>query len=124
MSNDQITADATLEGCFAQHRFTVGRASVRLTAEDRAVREALRFTDRESYLAWVAAWKAAYRRVADEIRAQRRIMRDPAAGDLDRGAAMSRRHSGRIAAFNLLVLRHAGKAESRRRRDACRAAAA
>jgi hypothetical protein len=49
-----------------------GEKSRREESEAAALAEALTFTTRDDYLAWVADWKAAYAETADRIRALKR----------------------------------------------------
>lgn len=60
------------------------------------------FSDRGSYLAWVASWKAAYGDTVARIRSER------AEGRRWRGKSLG------LAAHNLLVVRRAAKAEAAR----------
>ena len=99
--------------------FNLSRHS-RLDDGEATVHPALTFTDRESYLAWVAAWKTSWHAAVAEIREAKRIRRDKEKADSDRFQAQMERLRLRVLAFNHLQIRRAGKlrsAQAERRRD-------
>ena len=69
------------------------------------VHETFVWTDRESYLAWVAAWKLELKAHIVEIRAQKAIRRDKTQTIEARAQANSTRQSLRVQCFNLFLLR-------------------
>lgn len=66
--------------------------------------------DGTSWRTWRATWREAYKAIAVDIRSTRARMRDGALSSEDRSAAQSRRHSGRVAAANMMLLLTAAKA--------------
>ena len=93
----------------------------RLTADDPALRPFLTYTDRDSYLAWVASWKAQYRALSATIRAEKREWR-AAGSNIPRPLQISRRDHTRIAR-TALALRAAGKIDSWARAQAAKSVA-
>lgn len=75
-------------------------ASKRLDPAEHDLQPLLGFFDRDSYLAWVASWKSAFKDTVADIRTER------AEG------CRSRRESLRVQAHNLLVVRRAAKTEA------------
>jgi len=86
-------------------------ARTRLDEEDLPD-ELFPWTDRDSYLAWVAEWKAELKLKITEIRRSKAIMRDPERSDTDRAVAQSDRHYLRIETANMFLLRRIGKERS------------
>ena len=84
----------------------------RLEAEEAVVHPALTFTDRESYLAWVATWKLSWHATVAAIRAAKRIRGDKSKPDSDRHHAQWERLGLRVVAFNHLQIRKAGKSRA------------
>ena len=90
-----------------------------LKEDSSSIKDYLTYSDRESYVAWRASWKAAYKSTSQKIRelkAQRKLKNRPAnvslvtvLGDLWRQQNIAR---------SLLVIRKAGKEDSRARRAA------
>lgn len=88
-------------------------AYARLADDDKKIVEAVSaFEDRESYLAWVRAWKQAWHETVAKIRQAKKDRKDPKEGCY----AASRRQALRIVAYDLLVVRHAGKIRAARLR--------
>jgi hypothetical protein len=90
----------------------------RLEDDEAAVNTALTFTDRGSYLAWVAAWKASWHATVAAIREAKRIRRDKTREDCERFSAQWERQSLRIVAFNHLQVRKAAKVRAFQARTA------
>lgn len=81
---------------------------------DEALASHIDLASRESYLAWVAEWKALYRAVAGEIRGHKRDRKTP---DVETAALEHfQRERKRHLARTLLALRHYGKRASWRRK--------
>jgi len=88
---------------------------------DSSFAEFFFYQDRESYLAWVAQWKALYRALSAEIRQQKRAVRKA-----DNDATWQQRHAlwqNQRLARALLALRAAAKRDSWQRATAVRAGA-
>jgi hypothetical protein len=81
----------------------------RLGDGDAAAHPALAFSGRDSYLAWVGAWKASWHATVAAIREAKRVRDASGTADGERSLAQEERHGLRILAFNLLQLRRAGK---------------
>lgn len=97
------------------------KVAERLTADDPKLVPFLTYTDRDSYLAWVAAWKEEYRLTSGAIRIEKRQWR-AAGSDIPWPLQVSLRDHRR-AARSLLALRAAGKRDSSARARAARVAA-
>ena len=94
-----------------------------LTSEDFA--SFLAYTDRASYLAWVAEWKAVYADLSKQIRADKTECRQMQRCGNERASSMQVRLVDEgISARMLLALRHVAKVDSWSRATAARAAAA
>lgn len=89
-----------------------------LAADDPKLAPFLTYETRDSYLAWVAAWKAEYRALSAAIRAEKLEWR-AAGSDIPWQLAVSLRDHKRLAR-SLLALRHAGKIDSWARAQAIR----
>lgn len=86
--------------------FTNWGGARRLDAADPAVSAALALIeDGPSWRLWLAEWRRAYKALAAEIRREKRRMKDGSLTDWERGMAQSRRHGGRVAAANMMLLR-------------------
>lgn len=79
----------------------------------------LTYTDRESYLAWVTEWKAAYRELSAAQRSRKAEIRN--AGSSATGSQWWALLDGRTTAQLMLFLRAAAKADSWARHEAERA---
>jgi len=87
---------------------------------DPAYAEHFTYTDRESYLAWVADWKAAYAALSDAQRGHKAAIR-AAAGDAATQATEQATHAdGRKQARALLAIRAAAKLDSWAKRNAAK----
>jgi hypothetical protein len=73
------------------------------------VSETFTWTDRDSYLVWVATWKAELGNRIVAIRRAKAIRRDKTQTDEARGDAQSERQILRIECANLFLLRSMGK---------------
>lgn len=74
---------------------------------------------RERYLAWVRAWKAEYKALSAEIRRLKAVLRPLDGCHADFWPAHAQIGRLRCRAWNLLVVRRAGKRLSAARRAAC-----
>lgn len=74
--------------------------------------ESFTWTDRASYLAWVAAWKAELKTRIADIRYQKAIRSDKAQEIATRNGANVERQELRIECANLMMLRRLAKAMS------------
>lgn len=91
--------------------FTVWCGVRRIDASHPAIAAALEpIRDGASWRAWRVRWRETYKAVAADIRASRVRMKHAATADHERSAAQSRRHSGRVAAANMMLLLEAAKA--------------
>lgn len=61
--------------------------------------------DGASWHEWLSEWRAAYKALAAEIRSERRKMKGAGLSEAERSMAQSRRHGGRVAAANMMLLR-------------------
>ena len=92
--------------------------------DDPAYEEHFTYTDRESYLAWVAEWKATYAALSSAQREHKAAIR-AAAGDLATQASEQAAHAdGRKQARALLAIRAAAKLDSWAKRNALKEQAA
>ena len=71
--------------------------------------ELFTWTDRDSYLAWVAEWKRELRQRIDAIRRHKATRRDSTKEDTARRLAQSERHYLRIECANLFLIRQMAK---------------
>ena len=91
---------------------------------DPAYGEHFTYTDRESYLAWVADWKAVYRALSEAQRGHKAAIR-AAGGDVATQASeQAARADGAKQARALLAIRAAAKLDSWAKRSAAKEAAA
>lgn len=77
------------------------------------------FTNKETYLAWRAAWKKAYAQLAEEIREHKRDMRDK--DPMVRAGGQWRRHAARKKAAYMIEVRKNSKIEAQRQYLAAKA---
>lgn len=83
----------------------------------------LTYTDRDSYLAWVIAWKSAYAALSAQIRADKAKCRaQQRAGDSNASRLQVSLHDDASSARMLLALRRVAKTDSWSRALAARAA--
>ena len=83
------------------------------------------YTDRASYLAWVADWKITYAELSTQIRSDKAACREmQRAGDINASRLQVKLNDERISARMLLALRRVAKADSWTRATAARAASA
>ena len=82
----------------------------------------LAYTDRQSYLDWVAAWKAAYRDLSERLRAEKRAFRESQRSGVPDPIAAGLFPDRRLARA-LLAIRAAGKRDSWAKAQAARRAA-
>lgn len=81
------------------------------------------FNDRETYLAWVADWKASYKALAEEIRETKR--QRSAEKDVWKHADLqAKRHNLRVTARRMMALRMESKERAREQYAARKAAEA
>lgn len=80
--------------------------------------ESFTWTDRDSYLAWVAQWKIELHHWIGEIRRLKAIRRDRTRESEARMAANTTRQQLRTVCANLLLLRMLGKRLSAEQRQA------
>jgi hypothetical protein len=113
--NEKSTIDTAALLAASPHK-----ATEHLEADDPKLVPFLAYTDRESYLAWVAAWKAEYKSLSATIRTEKREWR-AAGSNIPWQLQFSLPNHKRLAR-TLLALRHAGKADSWARAQAAKAA--
>lgn len=77
--------------------------------------EEAQIATREEYLAFVKAWKSAWHDLVAQIRKQKKLRRTAADSEA-RSLAQSRREVLRHRASGMMVLRHAARDASRKRR--------
>lgn len=77
--------------------------------------ESFTWTDRDSYLAWVVAWKDELTTRIMAIRSQKALRKDP--DDATRSMAQHERHYLRIECANLFLLRAMAKRLSNQQRE-------
>lgn len=81
--------------------------------------EALTFTDKASYLEWVAAWKTHYNQLATDIRGfkrARKLNAEPYKGHQE-WSAHTQRNYYRQLAHAMIIIRHASKRKSAEQRE-------
>lgn len=86
------------------------KAGDALAVDDPALQPFLTFADRESYLAWRAEWKEAYRDLSAYIRFLRKQFRSE--GSDHEVVTVSLLYSNRALARTMLALRHASKVKA------------
>ena len=70
------------------------------------IHQCFTWTDRESYLAWVAQWKVEIHEKIKDVREQKVLRRDTTE---DQAAAQSKRHYLRIECANMYLIRQMAK---------------
>lgn len=96
-----------------------GYARIRWDAEHAQpwINQCFTWTDRASYLAWVAQWKAELHEKIKDIRDQKAIRRDKTKGDTARADAQQRRQQLRIECANMFLIRTMAKELAGRQRE-------
>ena len=93
-----------------------GYARIRWDAEHAQpwINQCFTWTDRASYLAWVAQWKAELHAKIEDVREQKALRRDTSK---DQAAAQSERHYLRIECANMYLIRQMAKELAGRQRE-------
>lgn len=82
------------------------------------IAELLQFDSRETYLAWVSAWKVFLKETIVKIRQAKVERSNPKNNEWEKNGANAERQALRVVACNLMSLRAAGKQKSKESKKA------